>query len=896
MSEQTPQPAGQWLLDSAGFVQFVPQEEVRDKFLQGWLPASPDQVRDAKLQEKYDSPWEVTKAAGAGVARGLTLGLSDLALTKSGLASPETLAEQKEYAPIASGVGELAGAIAPAVLTGGAGAVAGGAAKTAGKSALRTALEVSPAGLATRAGVAVERGIAEGLGAEAASGFGRQLLARTAAEGAGSAVQGSFFGLGSTISEDALGDPNVVGPSAAAQIGLASLMGFGLGAAGGALGAALPRAIGAVDEAVGKKLTSLRDRVVEGMPRLNAVATGGANQPEVEFLWKNYRLATDKLGKTRLAQSTREYGDELIALDATVNRAADGAVKETVERTLNAQVPREAAVAEATRLANKLDAEILAAEALPGLRSSKTINAMRDISEDVRAKLSGEVGLAKPAAELYNGLQSVKRALSSLEQWNKAALDLAPFERDALKHVGAARSLIKDSLHDPAVWGDAGAKMAAVDEARSAAMAARDALLKNKDGYHLLIKGARGETDRINVQSLETWLSHMAEGKGQETGKLFQDYLDSMKNKVDVFKQHFTTGSMSDIDRVAFDSAVNKTGEMAEQIRKVGLATQYMKTLDSPGLFSGSGIGPFGIGYALGAPMGMGATAGSALAILHSVHHLATSAPAAIKALTAIEAAAQATSKAIKSLASTAVRGGVKAGRVTRGEAAAGIAKSFGWDTARALKAYAKSTEEINRLANEPDRLHDRLTQLTDGVGTHAPQVSQAIQITGARAVAFLSSKIQKPQKAGPLAPETQPSRAEIAKFNRYLEAVEDPVSVLKAVAAGTATKEGVEAVKAVYPEMADAMTQELLAAVVKNKNKVPYQVRRSMSLFLGQDLDGSGRAQVVASNQSVYNNPTANPGSKDENGKPRMAKRAKITLARRMGTAVSDVEDNQEA
>ena len=66
--------------------------------------------------DKYDRP---IAAAALGAARGASFGLSDLALTQSGLVSPETISKIEEASPTISTLSNITGVIAPALLSGG---------------------------------------------------------------------------------------------------------------------------------------------------------------------------------------------------------------------------------------------------------------------------------------------------------------------------------------------------------------------------------------------------------------------------------------------------------------------------------------------------------------------------------------------------------------------------------------------------------------------------------------------------------------------------------------------------------------------------------------------------------------------------------------------------------
>ena len=96
--------------------------------------ASDQEIAGVVERQKYDTLGNETLAGLAGAARGLSLGLSDLALTSSDLVDPETLRKFRQYSPTASIGGEVAGAILPIALStlatapaGGSGGVAAGA-------------------------------------------------------------------------------------------------------------------------------------------------------------------------------------------------------------------------------------------------------------------------------------------------------------------------------------------------------------------------------------------------------------------------------------------------------------------------------------------------------------------------------------------------------------------------------------------------------------------------------------------------------------------------------------------------------------------------------------------------------------------------------------------------
>lgn len=154
-------------------------------------------------EEQYGGPAGKTAALGAGALRGLTFGGSDLLLGAIDDDITHDLAGLKHVNPTTSTIGELAGAVVPAIV------------------APTSLLAKTPAGLI---GQAAARGYEGGRAIGGAAGLAKA----AAATGAEGAVQGA----GAYLSDVALGDRDLTAEGMAGALGA----GFALGAgAGGAL-------------------------------------------------------------------------------------------------------------------------------------------------------------------------------------------------------------------------------------------------------------------------------------------------------------------------------------------------------------------------------------------------------------------------------------------------------------------------------------------------------------------------------------------------------------------------------------------------------------------------------------------------------------------------------------
>ena len=198
-----------------------------------------------------------------------------------------------------------------------------------------------------------------------------------------------------------------------------------------------------------------------------------------------------------------------------------------------------------------------------------------------------------------------------------------------------------------------------------------------------------------------------------------------------------------------------------------------------------------------------------------------------------------------------------------------------------AAAAHDKRTEEIRQLAADPNAFLDRVSKNLERVGPVAPGVSAALTAQAHTAVQYLAQAAQRPVKPGPLAHDWTPTESERHEFAQKLEAVQDPMSVLRHAAAGTLTPVQIEALRTVYPGLAKAIGEKaLMQAMAKKPSEVPYRARLMLSMLTGADVDGSTSQAALASNQ------LANHGNKQsqENAAPQSSgARSEMTLASRM-------------
>ena len=232
--------------------------------------------KEQRLDEKYgDSPWQTFAESAVSSA---SFGLTDQ--VGKALGFSEALRERRERNETSALAGEVTGIVAPLVLSGGSSLLAKGAG-AAGK------------GIATaaKAGQVVEKLTAKGINKLLAETgkrkFAKDVLSKSIAKGAGSAVEGTFYGIGELVEENALGNAEFNAENLMAYGGKGALwgglVGGGLGGLGKTVSIVVPKIKG--NKVVGtsiKKIDDFSDKMTN--PVYNSFKLGGFKDETIERL------------------------------------------------------------------------------------------------------------------------------------------------------------------------------------------------------------------------------------------------------------------------------------------------------------------------------------------------------------------------------------------------------------------------------------------------------------------------------------------------------------------------------------------------------------------------------------------------------------------------------------
>ena len=169
---------------------------------QGYVFKSEESRRLENQTREQESATGIAKTIGEGLARGATVGLSDL------VGDPELKKLRREVNPITSTVSEIVGAIAPLPT----------------KAVAPLKFLGAPTRAVDKIGRTAQAAVTKSLRGVSTP------AARVSGIAARGATEGALFGVGQTISEDALGDADFNGESLVSNISKGAFFGAGAGA------------------------------------------------------------------------------------------------------------------------------------------------------------------------------------------------------------------------------------------------------------------------------------------------------------------------------------------------------------------------------------------------------------------------------------------------------------------------------------------------------------------------------------------------------------------------------------------------------------------------------------------------------------------------------------------
>ena len=732
------------VISPEGIAGTVSPKELPEALKSGFKYETGVEREKRKLREAAEQQVGIT--ALEGLASGASLGLSDKIETEIFGVDPKEIEARKEANPGTRITSEIVGAVAPNLVTGGtttAGKAAAAAVKTLG----------APARAAVGAGKIVENKLAKtvfkNVIADPANRTLAQKIAARIPQTAGSLVEGTAFGLGELVKEEALGNAEINAESLFSYAGMGGALGGGTGAVFGGFAALAPK-VAEAGKAVSGKLKNVYAN--KGVALTEYLGLKGKNAQRV---LDNKNLQQDIIEVLKKHDTSIVPDSSKLSTQLTKVKEAAASKISQAYKTLDAGMNRVGLFVNRQNfyrpLINQLNEEI---SKRAGRRSeSKLTQVLKDYRDDLI------------------DLKNSKKRLSFTEMWD---------ERRALDSKINFKQLREDFNE--------------ITDIR----------------YNLRT------TFKNNINQTAESVGGQIEGF-EKVSKILQD--------------------------------ANKDYSVISLIEK-GLTSKASKDniLGLKDFIRG------GIGYAIGGQTG--------LAIAGTKKFLESDLRRRFVIFGGIEKGQKLFEKTLKKSVDNFLSANAQLSKPVTLQALLKSGMAVDPDTKKKPKdrdqAYRNTVKLLNKFERDPEFLNSRVQSAVSRVAQAAPNTAAAAQITMIKAANFLQQKVPKRGAFGGFLDVLQqeiplPSNVEMSKFENYVAVIDNPAVVLEQLDAGTITRESVEAVKAVYPELYQKIRQETMIRIQEDPTGLSYSKKIQLGILLDIPADASLLPQNVLALQQNF-------------------------------------------
>lgn len=780
------------------------------------------EATEIKARREAGTAGSMAQGTGEAVLRGASLGLSDSALRAAGVDMKKAARRKAALGDLGT-VAEVGGAIAPALLSGGAGAAG-------------TAARFTVAGRAAQVGRAITGAT------EAAAGRG--LVSRAAGGALAGAFEGGLAGAGGAASEAALGDRDLAAEQLLSGVqrnaGLGALFGAGTTTLGIGLEhayrgsrrvakGAMERALGAGDDATtaAGRASLSGDSLIEAAAQRQVRMLGGGDDAAA--------AASRHLARTRTAEGR--------ALSELAERGGT-AVDDAVGQRLRTSVGRTSAARQVDEWAKGLDAaggKVVQRQAAEGYRALAKLQTpgAKTVRKLLRAESSRVPG--------FEGYAAARDRVAAAIEDARAAGDVG------LQEVETAAAGFLGSVSDAAVWGPG---VTAAGTVRAAQAAERQALAALPSRTRKALEA--GDLDDAAARVLAKEPDALA--KLLEARQGMADALEGVGADVAELRRGIDDVRGALKYRGAVAEAADDVGRLRELEQGTGATAR--KALEIGGRAVGSVLGGLSFGGAA-----LGELAGQ---VLGAATRPASAIRTIARARGAIDAVRARQGAAVEAFAQLADGAGAAAARGARGAGtvARRIPPAVARQEARARRTETLATlRRVQALASDPDKLAADMGPAVVHLRASAPNVAGSVIAGAARAAAYLAAvapPVTRPSFGGDV---EMVDPFALDSWQRRVDAASDPVSTMAKLGTGTLTKEEAETLAAVYPRRWAELQDEVLevaGARSRAGRPLSFKARTQLSVMGSIVVDDSLRpadyAQIQASMVVTPPHPAAPP------------------------------------
>lgn len=820
-----------------------------------WRMAGSAEIADHEAQNQQ------MRTFGEGMVRGLLPGLADPLMESFTTSTmPSQIRHQQEESRVGRGArlrenpgmaltGEIAGNIAGAFMG-----------------------PATPAGLALRAGAAIERAVVREVGELGARGLSQ----KAAGMAAGGATEGLLLGTGEAVTEANLGNHDLTAERLLHHATMGAFF-------GGAAGAAMP-GLGAAARGVGRVPGRIANQVWErGSGMLGSKKLG-------KGLMDQAHQATQALDKLVVSKDSKEFAKQLTALTpegkkmrkaafehkATVDTHARGLSDDLNELEARSRRIQKQGVGQLKR--KQVIADVNAGEGMDQLHAAQQqLSGIRNIAKKLKQSPLLAGGTTKPNQLMKLVNESRKelnrfadrftrkgQSMKGLQEMNGETFIILDRLKQQLGKMGnfnpgfgkTATSAetniqeqyfnLKNLLENEGMWGKPAVAQKEVNQAWHSYL--NENKLYNRGFVDL---GAKGEF-KVTAKKVRGYLNGLKDVRSDELHKSLRNRLNGQQNVVDQISKHYdmTPELLSEAAGVtAQTKRMNGRLKAVEEEVVLGNQLADLQAEGNKGILeafgiSGKGIGAIAAGGLIGGPVGAAAAVAVNIASkpalraqliyrlenanTKAVMHTATQVKSIFqKGKAAVTAKAQAVSR---------VAGKRTLARTT-------LALSAASTPGERQEAAHKKIEELKKFRDNPMETHKKLTEMGNSTRDLAPNITGVMQSKMAAALGVEFDAI--PPGSDTLRPLRRGhkqflSATEIKQFADIVLAVEDPMSVPERIAEQTLTKEAFTAYANAFPSESAELVQMILTGMAEAEEAPGYSTELYLSRLLGMTLTPS--------------------------------------------------------
>ncbi len=712
-------------------------------------------------QDKYGSTGQQALAGLEGAAEGIAGPLAPMAEVASGLTTPEAMRGRAEANPYTHG-GAKAAAFIGSMATGvGEGALVAKAGEAVAKAA----------NLSSRIGSAALRG----------------------------ATEMGILQTGDELTRSIVQDPDASVQTAIADVGLASLLGAGGGAAFSAVAPLW-------EATIGNKATKLiEDFKGRANQRLNNPATVDAVSDELQAHYDNVKnVANDVYGPTGL--KSRDIAKAMPEMHEGISEQTSQ-IGEKLAKSVNKMIEKPYNYPE--RLVGKIQNDINEYESI----------------------------IQKPEStpdQIFNATQDLKQ---TLQGYSKFGMRVAPHDEayDFIRETKGLAHTLRESLEDESVWKNAAIRQREINKAFTEFKPSLEAF-ERKFTVEVPDLEAGGVKRIIDPAKINTYINQLGKPSAEIKQSMLKDFLQASGKYSEVLsKSHYNLGLESPFEHSPLAATHSTLQEITPGMH---LFDTLVKSLpNATGVGIGSGVGGT-LGHSTGLPSGgrIGAILGGILGEKTLSPLIKSILPAIMKPL--LEGRADANGlKAAAEYGASILKGDMAMTKGAKNIFKAG-AEVLPLSMIPTLAKREQLTKLVANLQNNPGQM-----PTNSAVAGYMPDHGVALGSTVGNATRYITSQLPDKSKQNPLDSTPVENTAQKAARTNTLNIAQQPLVVYSKVKDGTVTQQDVASLNAMYPALYNKMKQKVSDELTSHISKggiVPYQTRIGLSIFLGQPMDST--------------------------------------------------------